>query len=416
MTRHPARPAPPVDLLRQIRDLKRVRDARSPRSLAERQFGRAWARLAAGEPVEAVALSETAAALAAVRLAALDAGVMMAHGLDESEALDVLGRAFDDLGGAVDAGLRGRLRAALGPLPHGEEPAVVDLLVRQPRAGATHPGLPRLVLEPAESHADHSFATAVFGVVLAPDYGADPAQVFLTGLAHHLFNASLPDAGHAGDVLIGDDLTARMATVATDRAVATLPVELQSLVRDALGLTREARFAEPEAQGFHAADALDRVLEMDWHARTARFTLDDALGSDTAAGQLDVCHGGFYQDLQRDVLRAAGLFAFDRPAHGEGEGGAGRGTDADPERGGRSVTPLPASPRRGEENDPSETDHPALPDAPAPATPPSGSYERGGHGAVAADSPLAGGPGAEDGEVLRDGTTVAHLERRELGS
>ncbi|MDT7855508.1 HD domain-containing protein [Rubrivirga sp. S365] len=403
MTRHPARPAPPVDLLRQIRDLKRVRDARSPRSLAERQFGRAWARLAAGEPVEAVALSETAAALAAVRLAALNAGVMMAHGLDESEALDVLGRAFDDLGGAVDAGLRGRLRAALGALPHGEEPAVVDLLVRQPRAGATHPGLPRLVLEPAESHADHSFATAVFGVVLAPDYGADPAQVFLTGLAHHLFNASLPDAGHAGDVLIGDDLTARMATVATDRAVATLPVELQSLVRDALGLTREARFAEPEAQAFHAADALDRVLEMDWHARTARFTLDDALGSDTAAGQLDVCHGGFYQDLQRDVLRAAGLFAFDHPARGEG-GAVG------------SSSPLPASPRRGEESDPSEADRPALPDTPAPATPPSGSYERGGHGAVAADSPLAGGPGAEDGEVLRDGTTVAHLERRELGS
>ena len=152
------RPAPPLGLLRQLRDLKRVRDARSPRSLAERQFGRAWARLAAGEPVEAVALSETAAALAAVRLAGLDADVMTAHGLDESEARDVLGRAFDDLGGAVDGALRARLRETLGPLPHGEEPAVVDLLVRQPRAGATHPGLPRLVLEPAESHGDHCFA------------------------------------------------------------------------------------------------------------------------------------------------------------------------------------------------------------------------------------------------------------------
>ena len=376
------RPAPPVGLLRQLRDLKRVRDARSPRSLAERQFGRAWARLAAGEPVEAVALSETAAALAAVRLAGLDAGVMMAHGLDESEARDVLGRAFDDLGGAVDPDLRGRLRGTLaaptlrfGPLPHGDEPAVVDLLVRQPRAGATRPGLPRLVLEPAESHGDHCFAVAAFGVVLAPGYGADPAQVFLAGLSHHLFNASLPDAGHAGDVLVGAGLTERMATVATDRAVATLPVALQSLVRDALGLTREARFGEPEAQAFHAADVLDRVLEMEWHARSARFTLADALGDDTDVGQLDICHGGFYQDLQRDVLAAAGL--MDRPA-------------------------------------PPET---ALPDASAPdATPPSGSYERGGHGAVSADSPLAGGAAAEDGTVLDDGATVARLERRELGS
>ena len=47
---------------------------------------------------------------------------------------------------------------------------------------------------------------------------------------------------------------------------------------------------------------------------------------------------------------------------------------------------------------------------------PSGSYEAGGHGAVPPDSPLAGGPAEEDGKTLDDGTTVAHLERRELGS
>lgn len=46
---------------------------------------------------------------------------------------------------------------------------------------------------------------------------------------------------------------------------------------------------------------------------------------------------------------------------------------------------------------------------------PSGSYERGGHGAVPADSPLAGGPGAEDGRTLPDGAEVARLDRRELG-
>ena len=363
-------------LLAQVRDLKRVRDARSPRSLAERQFGRAWARLAAGEPVEAVALSEAAAAVAAVRLAGLDAGVMMAHGLDEAEAADALRAAFDDslppersgVGGVVEAGLRRRLRDTLGTLGYGEEPAVVDLLVRQPRAGATHPGLPRLVLEPAESHADHCFAVAVFGVLLAPRFGANAGRVFLAGLSHHLFNTSLPDAGHAGDVLLGDERTARMAAVATDRAVATLPTPLHPPVRDALALTQEGRFAEPDAQAFHAADVLDRVLEMEWHARSAQFTLADALGPDTEAGQLDICHGGFYQDLQRDVLREAGLWDAEH-----------------------------AAPQRA-------------------ATPPSGSYERGGHGAVSAESPLAGGAGAEDGEVLGDGATVARLERRALGS
>ena len=369
MTDAPLRPM--AGLLGQVRDLKRVRNARSDRSLAERQFGRAWARLCAGEPVEAVALSETAAAVAAVRLAGLDAGVMMAHGATEAEATAALAAAFDDVAGPLDADLRRRLRRTLGPLPYGSEPAIVDLLVRQPRAGATHPGLPRLVLEPAESHADHSFCVAAFGVLLAPRFGADAGRAFLVGLGHHLTNASLPDAGHAGDVLLGG-LAGRLAAVAQDRALATLPDRLRPVVSEALTLTTEARFGEPEARAFHAADVLDRVLEMAWHERSARFRLADALGSDTAAGQLDVCHGGFYQDFQQRVLRDAGLMSDETNETGESA------FDRDRQ--------------------------------------PSGSYERGGHGAVPAASPEAQGPGAEDGRELDDGAHVAHLERRELGS
>lgn len=371
------RPIP--GLLRQLRDLKRVRDARSPRSLAERQFGRAWARLAAGEPVEAVALGETAAAVAAVRLAGLDADVMRQHGLTEGEAADALRRAFDDVAGPVDAALRGRLRPSLGVLPYGEEPPFVDPLVRQPRAGATHPGLPRLVLEPAESHADHSFAVAAFGVLLAPPFGADPADVFLTGLSHHLFNTTLPDAGYAADALLGPALTERMAAAATERALALLPAGLQARVRDAIGRTREERFGEPAARAFHAADVLDRVLEMEWHERSARFRLADALGEDTAAGQLNICHAGFYQSFQRSVLYSAGLMSD-------------------------TTDPTP------------DADAPDSGDAFPRDRQPSGSYERGGHGAVPADSPEAQGPGAEDDRTLADGATVAHLERRELGS
>ena len=67
-------------------------------------------------------------------------------------------------------------------------------------------------------------------------------------------------------------------------------------------------------------------------------------------------------------------------------------------------------------------DHPTPPDSTPDDEPfdrdnrPSGSYERGGHGAVPAASPLAGGPGAEDGRQRPDGSEVARLERRELGS
>ena len=363
---------PLAALLRQVRDLKRVRDNRSPRSLAERQFARSWARLVDGEPLAAVALSETAAAVAAVRLAGLDAETMRAHGLSEGQAQDVVGAAFDDVAGPVGAGLHGRLRPTLGTvatgLPPGEaEPPFVDALVRQPRAGATHPGLPRRVLEPAESHGDHSFAVAAFGVLLAPRFGAEPAPVFLTGLAHHLFNTTLPDAGYAADELMGDGPLAAMAQAAADRALDPLPGPLRGDVRRALAVTGRDQFETAEAQAFHAADVLDRVLEMEWHQQAARFQLEDALGRDTDAGQLDICHPGFYQAFQQDVLARAGVW--------DGAGGT-----ADRSR------------------------------------QPSGSYERGGHGAVPAASPLAGGPGAEDGRRLGDGAEIAHLERREMGS
>ena len=307
-------------LLAQVRDLKRVRDHRSPRSLAERGFARAWRRLMAGETVEAVALSETAAAVTAVRLASLDLSVMTDHGLGEDEAAGVLHRAFDDVAAPLDPALAVSLRETLGPLPDGAvlgggEPAFVQALIDQPRAGATHPGLPRLVLEPAESHGDHCFAVAVNATLLAPTFGADPARVFLTGLAHHLFNTSFPDAGFAADTLIGDDLLRRMASASTDWALAQLPDALRSRVEDALAVTHEEEFDRPEARAFHAADVLDRVLEMAWHARAARFRLADALGRDRAAGQLDVCHEGFYQAFQEDVLGRAGLWPDGVPLH-----------------------------------------------------------------------------------------------------
>jgi hypothetical protein len=54
-------------LLTEVGDAKRVRVADAPGSLAEQAFARAWGRLVAGEDAAAVALSETAAAVARAR-------------------------------------------------------------------------------------------------------------------------------------------------------------------------------------------------------------------------------------------------------------------------------------------------------------------------------------------------------------
>ncbi len=286
-------------LLGEIGDAKRVRVAGRPGSLAEQAFTRAWARLVAGEDVAAVAYSETAAAVARARLAGIDAAVLTAAGLSGDEALAVLRRSFDEVAGPLDAGLRDRLRAALGPLPApGPAPDLAGTLNAQPRAGATAPGKPRIVVEPPESHGDHCLTVAVYGALVAPVVGADPVQPFLLGLAHHLHNVVLPDAGFAGEVLLGDALEPLMARL-EERELAALPDALADRVRQVLALRPGADV--PEARAFHAADVLDRVLQVHHHARAAAFTASQALDD------LELVHAGPVQAYHLDVLAAAGL-------------------------------------------------------------------------------------------------------------
>lgn len=284
-------------LLAEIGDAKRVRVAAAEGSLAEQAFRRAWGRLVAGEEPEAVALSETAAAVARARLAGIDAGVLTGAGLTPGQSLDVLRRAFDEVAGPVPGAER--LRAHLGRLPSPAlVPPLADALCRQPRAGATAPGKPRIVVEPPESHGDHCLTTAVYGALLAPVFGADPVAPFLVGVAHHLHNVALPDAGFAGEVLLGDSLE-RVVAELERRELAALPPALADRLRDVLALRAGADV--PEAQAFHAADVLDRVLQVHHHARAAAFTASQALD------ELDLVHAGPVQGFHSDVLAAAGL-------------------------------------------------------------------------------------------------------------
>ena len=293
-------------LLGEINDLKRVHRAGRPGSHAGRGFARSWAALVAGDPPARVALLETAAAVAAARLGAIDAVILARAGLTPGEVRGVLGAAVNAAAGHLDPVTLDGIRDAVDELPEyldrfegpGTVPVWVGLLADQPRAGATRPGRPRLVLEPAESHAEHCYITAVYGVLIASHFNAGPAVPFLAGLAHHLHNAYLPDSGFAGEELLGHHLAEVMARFVAD-ALVELP---EALAAEASEARRVLLHADTlEARAFHAADVLDRVLQMAQYARAAAFELSQALDD------LDLVHPGPLQSFQLEVLSGAGL-------------------------------------------------------------------------------------------------------------
>lgn len=286
-------------LLAEIGDAKRLRVASAPGSLAEQAFSRAWARLVDGEDPEPVALSETAAAVARARLAGVDAAVLTGAGLSGAQAQEILLASYDEVSQAVPAPIRVRLREALPRVrTAGAPPALAGLLNRQPRAGATCPGRARVLVEPPESHGDHCLTVAVYATLISPLVGSDPVTPFLVGLAHHLHNVALPDAGFAGEVLLGTHL-ATVMSVLERRELQALPALLARRLTDVLSLRGDA--VAPASQAFHAADVLDRVLQVHHHARAASFTAAQALE------ELELVHAGPVQAFHHEVLAASGL-------------------------------------------------------------------------------------------------------------
>ena len=289
-----------VGLLRELGDLKRVRSAGREGSTAARLFARAWAALVRGEDARTVALRTTASALAASRLGDMDREALAALGLSPSESAAVLERALAEFAGQVDPELAGALQAAaaLGAPEPGPTPPFVARLAAQPRAGVTCPGRPRLMLQPAETHDEHCLMVAVYGVLLSPGYGADLAEVFVASLAHHLHNALMPDSGYTGEVLLGDRLGSVIAG-AQGLALGELAAPLAERVRRALAPI--ASDATPEARAFHAADVLDRVLEIEQHLRPSTVTMAEVLGP------WALVHDGPVKPFHDAVLAQAGL-------------------------------------------------------------------------------------------------------------
>ncbi len=288
-----------LPLFRELGDLKRIRSADRPGTIAERLFADGWAALAAGVSASEVTERIVAAALAAVRLGDLDLWKLRELGL-EGEAEAVLGRSFDQIAGGLDPALADRLRVALplGAPEPGPVPDFVGRLSRQPRAGVTAPGLPRVVLQPPENHAEHCLMVAVYAVIAAPTYAADPVPVFVASMAHHFHNAAMPDSGFSGEVLLGDALDG-VIDRARETAMAELSPALAVEVRTALAPI--GGDVEPHARAFHVGDVLDRVLEIEQHLRAATVTMDDVLGA------YGLVHDGPVKGFHDRILGEVGL-------------------------------------------------------------------------------------------------------------
>lgn len=287
-------------LFRELGDLKRIRSAGHSSSIATRLFVSAWSGLVQGVSPDRVMARITSSAMAAARLGDLDRRTLLDIGLSSDDAAAILRRGFDEVAGGIDPDLAMALRATLADpgWSLGELPAFVAALSEQPRAGVTCPGRPRLMLQPSENHAEHCILVAIYGVIAAPVFVANPVAVFLAGIGHHLHNAAMPDSGFTGEMLFGDRLDS-VVEFSRNMALAQLSSSLAATLRVALAPIASDR--SPEARAFHAADVLDRVIEIEQHLKIAGTTMADVLDG------YGLVHAGPVKAFHDRVLSSVGL-------------------------------------------------------------------------------------------------------------
>ncbi len=289
-----------LPLLRDLGNIKRIRSAGSIGSISERIFADAWWRIANGENTAETARGTTLEALIATRLGDLSPTVLQSAGIPQIEVQHIRRRAAEDATAVLEPALRDwLLESAPKPICQAP-PAFVTRLAAQPRAGATCQGRGRLMLEPPESHADHCALVAVYGVLLASAWNAKPETVFLAAMAHHLHNALLPDSGFVGEELLGSWLEPAMSN-ATASALDELAEGPRHTVETARQILPDV--ASSEGRAFHAADTLDRVLQVEHHLNAAGTTMAYALN------EMQLVHAGPVKPFQDAVLLQMGLAA-----------------------------------------------------------------------------------------------------------
>lgn len=289
-------------LFREIGDLKRLYSFRTGAD----SFATAVFRACTQSVVDGSALHSSewvSFCTAAARLGAITPAILETAGLGDDASLAPAHRAIDcwaPLTEAQKQHLKSRYSRGAELFESTEEkvrPLWIQRQCEAPRAGATCPGKPKIVLEPFELHSDHCLTVAIYAYFLADLYDANPDDAWLIGLCHHFHNAYLPDSGFSGEVLLADDLD-QVITAFREKALQ----EVAPCFADRIRLL----FAQIDtdetslARAFHAADAIDRVLQMDHYARAAAFQTKDAL-----VGH-NLVHEGPVQAFQTKLLRNLG--------------------------------------------------------------------------------------------------------------
>lgn len=290
-----------LGLLRELNDLKRLYAYNlGASSFATAVFRQACEAISSGQPLQADVWCT--AIVSAARLGAITPEVLRDVGLDESERINVIANAISEHGALPQDLLDSLLTASYaldkvsGPIPAGAD--WVERLAAAPRAGPTCPGKPRIALEPAEMHSDHCAIVAVYAYLLADVFGAAREDAWLIGLCHHFHNAYLPDAGFTGEVMLGGHLE-QVIEVTRARVIESLPETISERVAE---LFREIDSAgSPLAKTFHAADTIDRVVQMEHYQRASEFRVRDALL------ELNLVHEGAAQAFQYELLASIGL-------------------------------------------------------------------------------------------------------------
>ena len=303
----------------ELQDLKRQKPKGYAFSIAEQLFIEGWQRILAGEEHSQIAFTITAKALLSITLPGFESGFFKELNFEVDTVADILTGTLQtvvdkyelpiDTADQLQKALSHHIEAiatASGTAntiddQHFEDSAqfVYDL-IKQPRAGATNPNSSRMLLLPPESHADHCLITAVFAVLFASKYKADPGQSFLIAMSHHIHNAILPDMGFAGETALEKHLPYILDT-SRKKALAKLPGTLQSELLHAIH-THE-NILVPEGEASAAADVTDRVLDIFWRLKASKISKEQLLDD------LELIHPGPIQSFQNDFIKQLDLWS-----------------------------------------------------------------------------------------------------------
>lgn len=305
-----------IPLLSELQDLKRQQPAGFAYSITTTFFRESWYRiLYTEEPLENVALRMTTKALIAILLPGLEASFFKDTHIAEKEAVQVYKDALYKSSHLIlQASLYDQLEAWIPEIVREyylffdqsrkpeytfEDNHFVHQLCKQPRAGATYPGKPRMLLLPPEMHSDHCFNVGIYAVLLAPYYNSDYGDVFLTGLSHHLHNALLPDCGFSGEMILEAYLD-RIKVKSQKKYLRSFSALLKNKICSAIRDHEDLRI--PAGQTSTIADVFDRVLDVKW--RTKAVNVTDV----TILDDLNLVHEGPVQQFQYNALQKAGLW------------------------------------------------------------------------------------------------------------